>query len=113
MVSLFGTARLLGRRKTSLRDLLKRICADMSSSSSSFSSAPPGKRLRVLVDMDGEKAISIWESKDFFVELEPLPGAVEAVKEMAQMDRTGTEPTSVGQEEREGRDNVPMVTGNS
>ncbi|KAF0025117.1 hypothetical protein F2P81_021998 [Scophthalmus maximus] len=35
-----------------------------------------------------EKAISIWESKDFFIELEPLPGGVEAVKEMARMDNT-------------------------
>lgn len=34
-----------------------------------------------------EKAISIWESKDFFIELEPLPGGVEAVKEMAKMDK--------------------------
>uniref|UniRef100_A0A2K6JRA3 Uncharacterized protein n=1 Tax=Rhinopithecus bieti TaxID=61621 RepID=A0A2K6JRA3_RHIBE len=32
-----------------------------------------------------EKAISIWESKNFFFELEPLPGAVEAVKEMANL----------------------------
>lgn len=35
-----------------------------------------------------EKAISIWESKNFFLELEPLPGGVEAVKEMAAMDNT-------------------------
>ncbi len=34
-----------------------------------------------------EKAISIWESKDFFTELEPLPGGVEAVKEMAKMEK--------------------------
>lgn len=34
-----------------------------------------------------EKAISIWESKDFFVELDPLPGGVEAVKEMAKLDK--------------------------
>ena len=34
-----------------------------------------------------EKAISIWQSKDFFIELEPLPGGVEAVKEMARMDK--------------------------
>lgn len=33
-----------------------------------------------------EKAISIWESKGFFIDLEPLPGGVEAVKEMARMD---------------------------
>ncbi|XP_063048944.1 5'(3')-deoxyribonucleotidase, mitochondrial-like [Engraulis encrasicolus] len=92
-----------------------------------------GKRLRVLVDMDGviadfeggflkkyrarypndpfitledrrgfwvssqygqlrsdlcDKAISIWESKDFFMELDPLPGGVQAVQEMAKMDNT-------------------------
>ncbi|OCT61769.1 5'(3')-deoxyribonucleotidase, mitochondrial [Xenopus laevis] len=35
-----------------------------------------------------EKAISIWESKNFFLELEPLPGAVEAVKEMATLENT-------------------------
>uniref|UniRef100_A0A4X2KS30 5',3'-nucleotidase, mitochondrial n=1 Tax=Vombatus ursinus TaxID=29139 RepID=A0A4X2KS30_VOMUR len=35
-----------------------------------------------------EKAISIWESKNFFIELEPLPGAVEAVKEMARLENT-------------------------
>ncbi|XP_070938516.1 5'(3')-deoxyribonucleotidase, mitochondrial isoform X3 [Macaca nemestrina] len=35
-----------------------------------------------------EKAISIWESKNFFFELEPLPGAVEAVKEMANLQNT-------------------------
>ena len=34
-----------------------------------------------------EKAISIWESKDFFFELEPLPGAVEAVKQMANLQK--------------------------
>lgn len=34
------------------------------------------------------KAISIWESKDFFIDLEPLPGGVEAVQEMAKMDDT-------------------------
>ncbi|KAI4898396.1 hypothetical protein NFI96_033770 [Prochilodus magdalenae] len=33
-----------------------------------------------------EKAISIWESKNFFIELEPLPGGVEAVKEMSRME---------------------------
>lgn len=33
-----------------------------------------------------EKAISIWESEGFFMDLEPLPGGVEAVKEMARMD---------------------------
>lgn len=99
----------------------------------SSSTTTSGKRLRVLVDMDGvladfeggflkkyrarfpqepfisleerrgfwvsvqygqlrsdlfEKATSIWESKDFFLELEPLPGGVEAVKEMAKMDNT-------------------------
>lgn len=35
-----------------------------------------------------EKAISIWESKHFFIELEPLPGGVEAVKEMSKMENT-------------------------
>ncbi|XP_072916348.1 5'(3')-deoxyribonucleotidase, mitochondrial-like [Hemitrygon akajei] len=35
-----------------------------------------------------EKAVSIWESKNFFIELDPLPGAVEAVKEMANMKNT-------------------------
>uniref|UniRef100_UPI0037E8E1C3 5'(3')-deoxyribonucleotidase, mitochondrial-like n=1 Tax=Semicossyphus pulcher TaxID=241346 RepID=UPI0037E8E1C3 len=35
-----------------------------------------------------EKAISIWQSKDFFKELDPLPGGVDAVKEMAKMDNT-------------------------
>ncbi|KAM9774085.1 5'(3')-deoxyribonucleotidase, mitochondrial isoform 2-T2 [Syngnathus typhle] len=37
---------------------------------------------------NSEKAISIWESKGFFSELEPLPGGVEAVKQMANMDNT-------------------------
>lgn len=40
-----SATRLLGRRTTVLRDSLERICVSMSSS--------PGKRLRVLVDMDG------------------------------------------------------------
>ncbi|XP_033988923.1 5'(3')-deoxyribonucleotidase, mitochondrial-like isoform X1 [Trematomus bernacchii] len=120
---LLSTTRLLGRGKTLLRDPVRRISVNMSS----------GKRLRVLVDMDGvladfeggflkkyrakypedpfislqdrrgfwvstqygqlrsdlcEKAISIWESKDFFMELEPLPGGLEAVREMAQMENT-------------------------
>ncbi|KAJ8362582.1 hypothetical protein AAFF_G00367800 [Aldrovandia affinis] len=35
-----------------------------------------------------DKAISIWESKNFFIELEPLPGAVEAVKEMSKLKNT-------------------------
>ncbi|KAG9333191.1 hypothetical protein JZ751_013364 [Albula glossodonta] len=34
------------------------------------------------------KAISIWESKNFFIELDPLPGGVEAVKEMSKMRDT-------------------------
>ncbi|XP_067329729.1 5'(3')-deoxyribonucleotidase, mitochondrial-like [Anolis sagrei] len=35
-----------------------------------------------------DKAISIWESKDFFLELDPIPGAVEAVKQMAKLEET-------------------------
>ncbi|XP_021561564.1 5'(3')-deoxyribonucleotidase, mitochondrial [Carlito syrichta] len=35
-----------------------------------------------------EKASSIWESENFFYELEPLPGAVEAVKQMANLQNT-------------------------
>ncbi|XP_048027239.1 5'(3')-deoxyribonucleotidase, mitochondrial-like [Megalobrama amblycephala] len=35
-----------------------------------------------------DKAISIWESKNFFMDLEPLPGGVEAVKEMSEMENT-------------------------
>ncbi|XP_025025907.1 5'(3')-deoxyribonucleotidase, mitochondrial isoform X1 [Python bivittatus] len=35
-----------------------------------------------------EKAISIWESKNFFMELDPLPGAVEALKQMAELEAT-------------------------
>lgn len=34
-----------------------------------------------------DKAISIWESKNFFMDLEPLPGGVEAVKEMSKMEK--------------------------
>ncbi|XP_037377027.1 5'(3')-deoxyribonucleotidase, mitochondrial-like [Talpa occidentalis] len=34
-----------------------------------------------------EKAISIWESKNFFFDLEPLPGAVEALKQMASLEK--------------------------
>ena len=34
-----------------------------------------------------EKAISIWESENFFFDLEPRPGAVEAVKQMANLER--------------------------
>uniref|UniRef100_A0A8C0JCJ2 5',3'-nucleotidase, mitochondrial n=1 Tax=Chelonoidis abingdonii TaxID=106734 RepID=A0A8C0JCJ2_CHEAB len=34
------------------------------------------------------KAISIWESKNFFIELDPIPGAVEAVKQMAKLENT-------------------------
>lgn len=52
MLLLSGTTRLLGRGKTLLRDPVKSICVNMSSPSSS-SSSPSGKRLRVLVDMDG------------------------------------------------------------
>uniref|UniRef100_A0A3B3QXK1 5',3'-nucleotidase, mitochondrial n=1 Tax=Paramormyrops kingsleyae TaxID=1676925 RepID=A0A3B3QXK1_9TELE len=35
-----------------------------------------------------EKAISIWESKNFFIDLEPLPGSVAALKEMSSMENT-------------------------
>ncbi|XP_034987965.1 5'(3')-deoxyribonucleotidase, mitochondrial isoform X1 [Zootoca vivipara] len=35
-----------------------------------------------------EKAIGIWESKNFFMELDPLPGAVEAVKQMVELKET-------------------------
>ncbi|XP_069501833.1 5'(3')-deoxyribonucleotidase, mitochondrial [Ambystoma mexicanum] len=35
-----------------------------------------------------EKAISIWEAKNFFLDLDPIPGAVEAVKHMASLDDT-------------------------
>lgn len=34
-----------------------------------------------------DKAISIWESKNFFIELDPVPGGVEAVKEMLKMEK--------------------------
>lgn len=45
----------------------------------------PGGDLLFLTSQ--EKAVSIWESKDFFFELEPLPGAVEAVKQMANLQK--------------------------
>ncbi|XP_075417055.1 5'(3')-deoxyribonucleotidase, mitochondrial isoform X2 [Tenrec ecaudatus] len=35
-----------------------------------------------------EKAVSIWESENFFLDLEPLPGAVDAVKQMANLENT-------------------------
>ncbi|KAM9304917.1 5'(3')-deoxyribonucleotidase, mitochondrial [Gastrophryne carolinensis] len=35
-----------------------------------------------------EKAISIWESKNFFLELDPIDGAVEALKEMSRLPNT-------------------------
>ncbi|XP_039083197.1 5'(3')-deoxyribonucleotidase, mitochondrial isoform X2 [Hyaena hyaena] len=37
-----------------------------------------------------EKAISIWESENFFLDLEPLPGAVEAVKQMAELENVSS-----------------------
>ncbi|XP_016141622.1 5'(3')-deoxyribonucleotidase, mitochondrial [Sinocyclocheilus grahami] len=40
------------------------------------------------MNYNDEKAISIWESKNFFIDLEPLPGGVEAVKEMSEMENT-------------------------
>ncbi|XP_036693950.1 5'(3')-deoxyribonucleotidase, mitochondrial isoform X10 [Balaenoptera musculus] len=54
-------------------------------------SFPVALRLRVFLDgTQGvtEKAISIWESENFFFDLEPLPGAVEAVKQMANLEST-------------------------
>ena len=45
----------------------------------------PGRHLPV--SSSQEKAISIWESENFFFDLEPLPGAVEAVKQMANLER--------------------------
>ncbi|XP_042294556.1 5'(3')-deoxyribonucleotidase, mitochondrial isoform X1 [Sceloporus undulatus] len=38
--------------------------------------------------MLSDKAISIWESKNFFIDLDPIPGAVEAVKQMAKLEET-------------------------
>ncbi|XP_043945594.1 5'(3')-deoxyribonucleotidase, mitochondrial isoform X2 [Protopterus annectens] len=35
-----------------------------------------------------QKAISIWESKDFFLDLDPIPGAVTAVKQMVNLTDT-------------------------
>ncbi|KAH0632021.1 hypothetical protein JD844_020039 [Phrynosoma platyrhinos] len=35
-----------------------------------------------------DKAISIWESKNFFIDLDPIPGAVEAMKQMAKLEET-------------------------
>ncbi|XP_055992707.1 5'(3')-deoxyribonucleotidase, mitochondrial [Sorex fumeus] len=35
-----------------------------------------------------EKAMSIWQSENFFLDLDPLPGAIEAVKEMASLENT-------------------------
>ncbi|XP_006006083.1 5'(3')-deoxyribonucleotidase, mitochondrial [Latimeria chalumnae] len=35
-----------------------------------------------------KKAMSIWESKNFFIDLEPIPGALEAVKQMANLKDT-------------------------
>ncbi|KAM4697709.1 5'(3')-deoxyribonucleotidase, mitochondrial [Rhinophrynus dorsalis] len=35
-----------------------------------------------------EKAISIWEAKNFFLDLEPIEGAVKAVREMSNLENT-------------------------
>ncbi|XP_063286753.1 5'(3')-deoxyribonucleotidase, mitochondrial isoform X1 [Pelobates fuscus] len=35
-----------------------------------------------------EKALSIWEAKNFFLDLDPIEGAVEAVKEMSKLTNT-------------------------
>lgn len=35
-----------------------------------------------------EKAISIWEAKNFFLDLDPIDGAVEALKEMSSLPNT-------------------------
>lgn len=35
-----------------------------------------------------QKAISIWESKDFFLDLDPIPGALTAVKQMSNLKDT-------------------------
>lgn len=43
--------------------------------------------LQVTCLFSQEKAISIWESENFFFDLEPLPGAVEAVKQMANLKK--------------------------
>uniref|UniRef100_A0A8C5RE55 5',3'-nucleotidase, mitochondrial n=1 Tax=Laticauda laticaudata TaxID=8630 RepID=A0A8C5RE55_LATLA len=56
------------------------LCAVVCTCVFSFSLSPPP----TLQD----KAISIWESKNFFMELNPLPGAVEALKEMAELEAT-------------------------
>lgn len=48
MLVVFSATRLLGRGRTLIRDPVKRIVVNMSSSS-----CPSGKRLRVLVDVDG------------------------------------------------------------
>ncbi|XP_075850198.1 5'(3')-deoxyribonucleotidase, mitochondrial isoform X1 [Microcebus murinus] len=48
----------------------------------------PGRPVRGRGAGRQEKAISIWESKNFFFELEPLPGAIEAVKQMANLQNT-------------------------
>ncbi|KAF6095918.1 5',3'-nucleotidase, mitochondrial [Phyllostomus discolor] len=47
-----------------------------------------GDVLAVVQTDSSEKAISIWESENFFFDLEPLPGAVEAVKQMANLENT-------------------------
>ncbi|MBN3274492.1 NT5M protein, partial [Polyodon spathula] len=46
-----------------------------------------------------EKAISIWESQNFFMELDPLPGAVEAVQQMSRFKKRGKRQHRLQEEE--------------
>lgn len=34
-----------------------------------------------------EKAVSVWELENFFFDLKPVPGAVKAVKQMANLEK--------------------------